>query len=122
MDNHHNMLYLEYLDSILKYRKAVQIRMDDKIGDIAMDKNFAWQQPRNLVCSNPAIRAADIVQQFFDEVRQVLPRHSIKHAGGDRLMAQVLSSIPPHGKRVRVFSAIELVNALELEKARGKQR
>lgn len=71
-----------------------------------------------------------IEQKFITELATLMfteAAHNIVFIGGTGTgkshlaTALGVSGITQHGKRVRFFSTIELVNALELEKAAGKQ-
>src|SRR5690606_27182597 len=59
MAGDHDVLYLEKFDRKLHDRHAVQIRLDDDIGHIAVDKKFAGQEIHNLVGGDAAVRTTD---------------------------------------------------------------
>jgi hypothetical protein len=56
-DDH--MLDLKHIDRVLQNRKTIHIRMNDQIGHVAMDEEFAGQQPDDFVGRHPAIGASD---------------------------------------------------------------
>ena len=54
-----DVLDLEHVDGVLQYGKAVQVRMDDDVRDVAVNEQLTWQQANNLVGRDAAVRAAD---------------------------------------------------------------
>ncbi len=57
-------------------RQAVQVRVNDDVGHIAMDKELSRLQPNDLVCGNTAVRASDP-----QVVRLLCPGQSRKEVG-----------------------------------------
>jgi hypothetical protein len=56
---HDDVFHLKYVDGVLEDGKAVDVRVDDKICHIAMDKDFARQKPNDLVCGDTAVGTTD---------------------------------------------------------------
>jgi hypothetical protein len=55
----HDVLDLEDIDGELDHRQAVEVGMDDDVGDVAMHEKLARQQADDLVRRHARIRAAD---------------------------------------------------------------
>jgi hypothetical protein len=55
----HDVLDLQHIDGVLDDRQAVEIGMDDDIGDVAMDEHFARQQADDLVGRHARVGTAD---------------------------------------------------------------
>jgi hypothetical protein len=47
---HNHVLHFEHFDGVLQHREAIDVRVRDDIGDIAMDKDLARLQGDDLVC------------------------------------------------------------------------
>ena len=58
---------------------------------------YDWQHYIPLIVQKPGALRNGAPFMTMPPALQMLQRHLIKHAGGDRVMAQVLSSIPLHG-------------------------
>jgi hypothetical protein len=58
---------------------------------------YDWQHYIPLIVQKPGALRNGAPFMTMPVALQVLQRHLIKHVGGDRVMAQVLSSIPLHG-------------------------
>jgi hypothetical protein len=56
---HNNMLDAQHVHGVVEHRKAVQVGMDDHVGDIAMDEHFSGQQAHQLRRGDTTIGAAD---------------------------------------------------------------
>ena len=56
-DNH--VLDLQHVDRVLQDREAVEIRVHDHVGDVAMNEQFAGRQSHDFVRRNAAVRAPD---------------------------------------------------------------
>ena len=50
---------LQHIHGELHDGQTVQIGVDDEIGDVAMDKQFAGQQPDDFIRGHAAVRTAD---------------------------------------------------------------
>ena len=55
----HDVLYPDHVGGELHHGKAVQIRMDDEVGDVAVDENLAGHEARDLVRRHTRVRTAD---------------------------------------------------------------
>jgi hypothetical protein len=71
-----HVLDLQHVYGILQHRQAVQIRVDNDVGDVAVDEKLAWEQPNDLVRRHAAVGAADP-----QEPRGLLPREPIEESG-----------------------------------------
>jgi hypothetical protein len=49
----------QHVHGILQHRQAVQVAMDDDVGDVAVDEELARQQADNLVRRHARVAAAD---------------------------------------------------------------
>jgi len=49
------VLHMKYFDGVLEHGKTIDVRVDDKICHIPMDKDFSWQKTYYLVCGDTAI-------------------------------------------------------------------
>lgn len=56
---HDHVLNLKYFHSVVKNGEAIDVRMNDKIGHIAMDEDFPGKQPYDLVSRNATVGTAD---------------------------------------------------------------
>ena len=54
-----DVLDLQDLDGELYDRQAADIRMNNEVRYVAMNKHFAWLQATYLICGDSAIRASD---------------------------------------------------------------
>ena len=78
-----DVLDAQDIDGELQHREAVEVGMDDDIGDIAMDEDFARRQVDDLVGRDATVGTADP-----EVVRRLLPREALEEAGipgGDAL-------------------------------------
>lgn len=48
----------QHLDRVLQNRQAVHVRMNDHVGDVAVNENLSWRQTQNLVGRDTTVRAA----------------------------------------------------------------
>lgn len=78
---------------------------------------YDWQHYIPLISQKPGALRNGAPFATMPEVLQSLQRHLLKHPGGDRVMAQVLSVIPLHGLEA-VLMAVEL--ALESGRPSGE--
>jgi hypothetical protein len=53
------MFSTQHLDGVLDHGEAIEVRVHDEIGDVAMNEEFAWLQSHDLIGRNAAVRAAD---------------------------------------------------------------
>ena len=51
--------HLQHIDGELHHREAVEVGVDDDVGDVAVDEHFAGQQADDFVGRHAAVRAAD---------------------------------------------------------------
>jgi hypothetical protein len=58
---------------------------------------YDWQHYIPLVQTKPGALRNGAPFKAMPEVLQTLQRHLLRHAGGDRVMAQVLAAVPVHG-------------------------
>jgi len=49
------VLDLEDVHGVLKHRETVHVRVNDQVGDVAMDEQLAGQQSNDLVSGHPAV-------------------------------------------------------------------
>ena len=75
-----DVLDLQHIDRELHDRKAIEVRMDDDIGDVAVNEELARQQADDLVGRNAAVGAADpeiagvlLPGEALEEVRLDVP-------------------------------------------------
>ena len=54
-----DVLDLQHVDGVLQHREAVEVGVDDDVGDVAVDEQLAGQQADDLVGRHAAVRAAD---------------------------------------------------------------
>ncbi len=78
---------------------------------------YDWQHYIPLIGQKPGALRNGAPFLTMPEVLQSLQRHLLKHPGGDRVMAQVLSAVPLHGLEA-VLVAVEL--ALESGRPSGE--
>jgi hypothetical protein len=78
-DDH--MLDPKHIDRVLEDRKAIHVRMDDQISDIAMDEKLAGQQSDDFIRRHSTIGASDpeesralLADERFKESR-IPPNH-----------------------------------------------
>jgi hypothetical protein len=58
MSAHDDMADLEHLDGELDHRQAIQIRVHDDVGDVAMHEQFPRQQVDDFIRGHAAVGAA----------------------------------------------------------------
>src|SRR5689334_1193168 len=51
--------HLEHVDRVLHDRQTIEVGMDDEVGHVAVDEDFARVEARNLVGGNAAVGATD---------------------------------------------------------------
>ncbi len=68
---------------------------------------YDWQHYIDLVERKPGALRNGAPFKVMPEALQSLQRHLLRHAGGDRVMAQVLAAVPAHGLEA-VLVAVEL--------------
>jgi hypothetical protein len=66
---------------------------------------YDWQHYIPLVQTKPGALRNGAPFKEMPEVLQTLQRHLLRHAGGDRVMAQVLAAVPVHGLDAVVVAA-----------------
>jgi len=66
---HDDVFHFQHIDGELEHGKAVQVGVDDHVGDVAMDEELAGQQAYDFVRGHAAVRAADPEKR-----RRLLPR------------------------------------------------
>jgi transposase len=66
---------------------------------------YDWQHYIPLVQTKPGALRDGAPFRQMPEVLQTLQRHLLKHAGGDRVMAQVLAAVPVHGLEAVIVAA-----------------
>ena len=59
MPTDNDVLGFQYVYGILQHGKTVHVRMNDKVGDIAVDKEFSRTQADDFVGWNTAVRTTD---------------------------------------------------------------
>ena len=69
MPAHDHVVDRQHVGGILQNREAVDVRVDNDVGDVAVDEELARQQTDDFVCEDPAVRAADPQAS-----RRLLPR------------------------------------------------
>ena len=74
---------------------------------------FDWQHYIALVETKPGALRNGAPFKTMPEVLQTLQRHLLRHAGGDRVMTQVLAAVPVHG-----LDAVLVAAELALETGR----
>jgi transposase len=74
---------------------------------------FNWQHYIALVETKPGALRNGAPFKTMPEVLQTLQRHLLRHAGGDRVMTQVLAAVPVHG-----LDAVLVAAELALEAGR----
>src|SRR5262249_20450183 len=72
-DDH--VLDLQHVDGVLEHRQAVQVRVDDDVGDVAVNEELARQEAHDLVGRHAAVGAPDP-----EEARRLLPRETVEKA------------------------------------------
>ena len=75
----YNVLYLQDIHGELHHGQAIQVRVHDKIRDVAMHEQFPRQEPDDLVCRHPAVRTPNpqvggelLLRELNKEVRVLL--------------------------------------------------
>jgi len=70
----HNVFHFEHIDRVLNDREAIEVGVNDDVGDIAMHEHLAGEKADDLVGGNAAIGAADpevfrllLVGEFAEE-------------------------------------------------------
>lgn len=66
---------------------------------------YDWQHYIPLVQIKPGALRNGAPFKAMPEVLQTLQRHLLRHAGGDRVMAQVLAAVPVHGLEAVLVAA-----------------
>jgi transposase len=66
---------------------------------------YDWQHYIALVQTKPGALRNGAPFKAMPEVLQTLQRHLLRHAGGDRVMAQVLAAVPVHGLEAVLVAA-----------------
>jgi hypothetical protein len=66
---------------------------------------YDWQHYIPLVQTKPGALRNGAPFRQMPEVLQTLQRHLLRHAGGDRVMAQVLAAVPVHGLEAVLVAA-----------------
>ena len=66
---------------------------------------YDWQHYIPLVQTKPGALRNGAPFKAMPEVLQTLQRHLLRHAGGDRVMAQVLAAVPLHGLEAVLVAA-----------------
>ena len=74
---------------------------------------YDWQHYIPLVQTKPGALRNGAPFKEMPEVLQTLQRHLLRHAGGNRVMAQVLAAVPVHG-----LDAVRVASELGLESGR----
>ena len=59
MSAHYHVFYLENVHCVLKDRETIHVGVNYQIGDVVMDKQFAWKQSDDIIGGNAAVRASD---------------------------------------------------------------
>ena len=79
-----DVAHAQHVDGELDARQAVEVGVDDQVGDVAVDEHLARQEADDLVRRHPAVRAADpevarrlLRRQPREELR-VLARHLVR--------------------------------------------
>ena len=54
-----DVLDFQHVHGELHHGEAIEVRMDDDVGDVAMDEQFARAQSHDLVGGHAAVRASD---------------------------------------------------------------
>ena len=72
----HDVFHAQHIDRVLDHRKTVQVGVDDDIGDVAVDENFAREEADNFVGGHAAIGATDpkvfgilLAREFLEKIR-----------------------------------------------------
>ena len=55
MATNYDVLHMQNVHGKLNRRQAIQIGMDNHVGDVAMHKHFSRRQPDNLICRHTAV-------------------------------------------------------------------
>jgi hypothetical protein len=93
-----------------------EIARHDRVFDRYITR-YDWQHYIALIAQKPGALRNGAPFQTMPEPLLHLQRHLLKHPGGDRVMAQVLSAIPVHG----IDSVLGAVNsALESGRPSGE--
>jgi hypothetical protein len=66
---------------------------------------YDWQHYIPLVQTKPGALRNGAPFKVMPEALQTLQRHLLRHAGGDRVMAQVLAAVPLHGLEAVLVAA-----------------
>jgi hypothetical protein len=81
MAAHDDVLDPQHVDCVLQHGQAVQVRVHDNVGDVAMDEELAGEQADDLVGRHAAVRAPDpqilrrlLPGQRREELRVARPR------------------------------------------------
>ena len=73
MADNEDVLHLEQIDRQLDDRKAIQIRVDDHVGEVAVHEHFAGQNANDFVGGDATIGAAD-PEEFRVLLTRKLPK------------------------------------------------
>ena len=72
---HDHVTHLQHVDCVLQHGQAVEIGVNDDVGDVAVDEHLAGQQPDDLVGRHARVGAADpqilrrlLRRQFAEEI------------------------------------------------------
>jgi len=66
---------------------------------------YQWQHYIDLVQTKPGALRNGAPFKTMPEALQTLQRHLLRHAGGDRVMTQVLAAVPVHGLEAVIVAA-----------------
>lgn len=72
---------------------------------------YDWQHYIALVQTKPGALRNGAPFKAMPEILQALQRHLLRHAGGDRVMAQVLAAVPVHGLEAVLVAAQSALEA-----------
>src|SRR5690606_26493356 len=71
-----NVFDLENADGEMEDREAVEVRVDDEVGDVAVDEHFAREQAGDFGGRDPAVGTSDpevlrrlLLRQAMEEIR-----------------------------------------------------
>jgi hypothetical protein len=66
---------------------------------------YDWRHYIDLVQTKPGALRNGAPFKTMPEALQTLQRHLLRHAGGDRVMTQVLAAVPVHGLEAVIVAA-----------------
>ena len=89
--------HAKHIDCVLQHREAIEVGVDDHVGDVAMDEELTGREIDNLVCRHAAVGTTN---------PQILRRLLLLRAGR-RSSGRARPSAPPSGRCYRTIASVQ---------------